>query len=123
MLRRDVDESASAKLEHESSNARTGGAHHFCQFFVSNLVFNSCTERIGLTEFVREGQERFGEAMFAIHRNQVSDDLLLIRYSSGEVMDKSFDQRVFVQVPEKIRARQALQLRVLHGDRRFATRT
>ena len=61
---------------------------------MGNLQLDANAARIFLAQRAGELQKRFPQALFAIDRHEVGDDLLLVSNADGEVANETFKQRV-----------------------------
>src|SRR6185369_10213250 len=75
--------------------------------------------RVFLAELFGDLQESLSQALLAINRDEVGDDLLLVRNPNGQILDEAFEKIVRSQPAEKLPARNLFQERVFHCGRGF----
>ena len=65
------------KALHKHTDPEPPRAHHLRQFFMCDYRLDADAARVFLAELARQLQQRLAQALFAVNRNQVGDDLML----------------------------------------------
>src|SRR4030095_12879717 len=84
------------KALHKHADPGTRRAHHLRQFFMRDFQFDANAARVFLAHSARQIQQCLPQALFAIDRHQIGDDLLLIGDPHRQVLHETLKQRVAV---------------------------
>ena len=88
---------------------------------MGNLQLDANAARVLLAHGAGQLQQRLGQPLFAVRRDQIGDDVLLVGDAHRQVAYKSLRQRVAAQTRKELGTGYLFYLRLFHRHGAFVT--